>query len=401
MKKYANQILTVVTAALVIGVSLLLHTVWSHQAKEKPVTKVGFIYDGDTATPYTNNFVRAEQELKEEFGDDVEIISYSNVPDNNSEKSIRALADAGCDIIFTNSFGYGETAKKLAGEYPKIQFCQATCANANEKPVYDNYHTFMGNVYQGRYISGVIAGMKLKEMIKKGVITKEEVKIGYVGAYPYAEVISGYTAFFLGIRQEVPEAVMSVKYTDSWSDYTVEKVFAEELIEEGCVMISQHSDTIGPAVACESARAKGKTVYHVGYNQSMIDIAPTTSILSSRINWNPYIVEAVRAVREGQNIENSIPGNVHGNDIGAGFEKDWVQIVEINDLIAAKGSRKRAEQLIQEFRQGSVPVFQGDYVGVDPFDETDTYDLNEGYIENEKSSAPSFHYVLKDVIRVE
>ncbi len=285
-------------------------------------------------------------------------------------------------------------------EYPDIQFCEATCDNANTDPVLPNYHTFMGEIYQGRYISGVVAGMKLREMIDTGVIKSSEAMVGYVGAYPYAEVISGYTAFLLGVRSVAPEAVMKVLYTDTWSSYGLEKKCAERLIDEGCVIISQHSDTIGPAVACEEAAVQ-KTVYHVGYNQSMTDVAPTTSLISCRINWIPYFTGAVSAVLSEQPIEEMIDGNRHGMDVGAGFEKDWVQMLELNSYIAAEGTKEEIERLTNEFSSGGVDVFVGDYTGKNPFDETDTIDLKGGYTENENSSAPAFHYVLDDVITVE
>ncbi|MCR4837539.1 MAG: BMP family ABC transporter substrate-binding protein [Eubacterium sp.] len=139
--------------------------------------------------------------------------------------------------------------KKYAGLHPEIQFCEATAPDANDEngdPVYENYHTFMGEIYQGRYISGVVAGMKLKELLDQGILRPEEAKVGYVAAYSSAEVISGYTAFFLGVRSIVPEAVMEVKYTNTWSNYNIEKQCADELIDRGCVIISQHSDTTGP-----------------------------------------------------------------------------------------------------------------------------------------------------------
>ena len=163
--------------------------------------------------------------------------------------------DAGCDLIFTTSYNYGTVTKEFAEKYPGIEFCMATCANANEEPVLKNYHTFMGKIYQGRYTAGVAAGMKMKELIKEGVITEQQAKIGYVAAYPYAEVISGYTAFLLGVRSVVPDAVMTVRYTNKWNDYRTEKKYAKGLIDEGCVIISQHSDTAGPATACEETAA--------------------------------------------------------------------------------------------------------------------------------------------------
>ncbi len=400
MKKSLRILTTGLTVLALILVSLGVGRYTAKTAEADHVT-VGFIYDGDAATPYSANFIRAEEALRNELGDRVTIIPIRNVSEADSESHIRDLCEAGCDIIFTTSYGYEESAKICAHEYPDIEFCQATGDNANTDPVLPNYHTFMGEIYEGRYISGVLAGMKLHEMIADGTITEEEAVVGYVGAFPFAEVISGYTAFFLGVRSVVSGAVMKVKYSNTWSGYSEEYRLAQELIDEGCVLISQHSDTIGPAVACEEAHGQGKTVIHVGYNTSMEGVAPATSLVSCRINWNPYILGAVKAVMNNEKIEDAVPGHVHGNDIGAGFEKDWVQLLDINDAVAAKGSDARAGDLIQQFRAGDVPVFKGNYTGTNPADAADTIDLSNGFPENAQRSAPAFCYVLDDVIEIE
>ena len=166
------------------------------------------------------------------------------------------------------------------------------------------------------------------------------------------------------------------------------------------MIISQHSDTSGPAAACEETE-RTRAVYYVSYNESMRDIAPTTYLTGSKINWCPYITKAVGAVLEGKRIEETIMGNVNGNDIGSGFENDWVQMLEINEFIVAEGTQERVMQLIERFQHKDLFVFKGEYTGVDPFDPEDTIDLQAGYKENEKCSAPSFHYVLKDVVMVE
>ena len=392
-------VVTIISAMLVIAVFAIYNVLgFGKQADDKKI-KVGFVYIGDESNPYTYNFIRSQKALEAEYGNRVEIIVKENVTEGTEEKPIRELVSAGCEIIFTTSYGYGETVKKIAAEYPNIQFCQATCGNANEEPVQQNYHTFMGHIYEGRYVAGVVAGLKMQEMIKEGVISEEEAQVGYVAAFPYAEVISGYTSFLLGVRSVVPSAKMVVKYTNTWGNYRIENVVAKELIEEKCVIISQHSDTIGPAVACEAAEGETK-VYHVGYNQSMQEVAPTTSLVSARINWTPYIVAAVDAVLNDKIIEENVKGRVNGNDVGAGFDKDWVQLIDLNSAIVAEGTEEKVDQIIKQFQNDELVVFKGDYVGVDSFDETDTYELKLGYEENKDLSAPTFHYVLKDIIRV-
>ena len=360
---------------------------------------VGLIVDGDESTPYSENFIRAMDTMKMEFGDDIDIMIRCNVPYDDVDEVLRELADKGCDIIFTNSYGYGETVKAVAAEYPGVQFCQATCDNA-DKSIVSNYHTFMGEIYEGRYIAGMVAGLKLTELIDKGVIIPEEAWIGYVGAYPYPEVISGYTAFLLGARQTCPSARMRVTYTNTWTSYMKEKEIAGELIDEGCIIISQHSDTIGPAVMCESAETD-HPVFHVGYNQDMIDVAPTTSLIGTRINWTPYIRDAIKATMNNRKIEEVIRGHVHGNDIGAGFEKGWVEMLELNPAIAPEGGAELVNRSIEDFKNGRIHVFLGDYIGLNPTDPSDSWDLNTEYLENSDSSAPTFRYILKDVIVVE
>lgn len=391
--------ITLISAITMIVIAFGIH--YFTDGKEKGGTiQVGFVYVGDASDAYTANFLKAQSAIEKQYAGQVDIIAKYNVPENDVEDILEVLVEEGCELIFTTSYGYGEKTKEYAAAYPNIQFCQATCSNANEVPHLSNYHTFMGSIYQGRYICGVVAGMKLKELIDNGIIMPEQAKVGYVGAFPYAEVISGYTSFFLGIRSVVPEATMTVKYTNTWSNYYSEKECAKELIDEGCVIISQHSDTSGPAVACEETD-RSKVVYYVSYNESMRDVAPTTYLTGSKINWSPYMLKAVQAVLSDQEIEKTIKGNVNGNDVGAGFDNDWVQMLEINEFVAAKGTQERVDELIREFKQDKIQVFCGEYIGVNPEDESDTIDLREGYPENENSSAPTFYYILKDVITIE
>ncbi|MBR1441797.1 MAG: BMP family ABC transporter substrate-binding protein, partial [Lachnospiraceae bacterium] len=218
--------------------------------------------------------------------------------------------------------------------------------------------------------------------------------------FPTSEVISGYTAFLLGVRSVVPTATMQVCYTHTWSSYPQEKAAARQLIDAGCVIISQHTDTIGPAIACEEASGE-KQVYFVGYNQSMSEVAPGTSLVTSRICWDPYVLGAVDAVLNNKPIEDNVFGKVHGTDISAGFEKGWVEMTDLNLQVAAPGTQEAMDNAISMFVRGNDSfVFRGNYTGVDPDDPSDTIDLKGGYIENENTSYPLFHYILKDVITI-
>ncbi len=369
-----------------------------HLSGGKENLKIGFIYDNDESTPYTYNFSLAKDALEKKYGENVEILTRSNVLDDEMEEPLRELASEGCDIIFFN--GYSELVMKLAPEYPDIQFCQTSYMDMNGKTVPQNYHTFKGEAYQGRYVSGIVAGMKIKQMISEGMITEDQALVGFVAAFPTSEVISGYTAFLLGIRSVVPQAVMRVIYTYTWSSYAHEKNAAQRLIDDGCVIISQHTDTIGPAIACEEASQK-KEVCFVGFNQSMSEVAPAASLVTSRVCWEPYVLSAAEAVKKEKSIESVVAGNINGTDAFAGFDKGWVEMIDLNMQVAAPGTEEAMNSAIAKLKKGKVDfVFKGDYIGKDHDDPSVTYDLSKGYIENKNTSYPLFNYMLSEIITV-
>jgi basic membrane protein A len=392
-------ITTVVTCLILLAVFSGCFSVLNlNNVKEN--LKVGFIYDNDESTPYTYNFSLAKDALEKKYGEKIEILTCSNVLDNEMEEPLRDLADQGCEIIFFN--GYSELVRELAPEYPDVQFCQASYMDMSDQKVPDNYHTFKGEAYQGRYVSGIAAGLKIKQMITEGVIDEDQALVGFVAAYPTSEVISGYTAFLLGVRTIVPSAVMRVSHTNTWSSYAHEKDAAQKLIDDGCVIISQHTDTIGPAIACEEAlTTKNKEICFVGFNQSMSEVAPGTSLVTSRICWEPYILAAVDAVMTGKKIESTVSGTIHGTDASAGFNEGWVEMIDLNQQVAAPGTQTVMDSAIYQLRRGDVDfVFKGDYTGTDPDNPSDTINLKNGYVENENTSYPVFHYILDDVITI-
>ncbi|MCR5495816.1 MAG: BMP family ABC transporter substrate-binding protein [Treponema sp.] len=391
-----NFLITLFSGLLFIFIFQYLGYLKSVRNETDNIIKVGFVYEGDESTPYTNNFISAQNALEREFGDRINIFVKNNVSVSSCDYAIKELIEDSCYLIFLNSYSFQVSSKAAAKENPCVHFCQATGDNSLVNPL-PNYHTFMGEIYQGRYISGLVAGKKLEELIKKGQIEPSQSLVGYVAAFPYAEVISGYTAFLLGVRTIVPDAKMYVRYTNTWNNFSLEKECAKKLIDDGCIIIGQHSDSIGPAVAVEDAHSN-KIVFHVGYNQSMLNIAPTTSLISSKINWYPYIREATRAVLFNRPIEKALKVHVHGNDAGAGFESDWVQMLELNEIIAAEGSRKLIDDTVNAFKKGHLPVFIGNYVGKNPYNINDTCNLEKEFKENETRSAPSFCYILDDVV---
>ena len=397
MKKYIIATACVCLAVLV-AVSFL-SGFWEGR-QEMATLKVGFLYESDESTPYTYNFMRSQSDLEAELGSQVQTLSYSNVHGMDIETPLRDLVRQGCGIIFTNV--ETERLGEIATEYPQVQFCQQALSEMKQTVEPDNYHTFNGEIYQARYISGVVAGMKLREMLDNGKITPQEAKVGFIGAFHNNEVVSSYTAFLLGIHTVAPEATMRVKYINVWDSYSKEKKAARELIAEGCVMLAQYVDTVGIASACQEAATRGDQVYHIGFHQSMVDVAPAASLISIRDNYSPYVIGAVKAVMNHQKIEQAVTGNVHGtHDISAGFEQDWVEMLELNETIAAPGTQAKIDRLEESFRKGQVEVFKGNYSGINPDNPADVIDLDKGYTENAESSAPSFHYLLMNYISIE
>ncbi len=391
-------ILVVIICAVVLAAASLLFGFW-HEQQNAKVLKVGFVYSEDESTPYTANFVKAQRALEEEYGSKVEILVKNNVLSRESEQPMRELIREGVKVIFINMDT--DIPVTLAREFPQVQFCQASMPTISIEGTTENYHTFNGEIYQARYVSGIAAGMKLRQLLDSGALLPQDALVGYVGANSTTEVISGYTAFLLGVRSVAPEATMRVRYTGSWSNFSAEKEQTRELINEGCVIIAQHVNTTASAVVCEEAVSAGRTVYHVGYHQSMMDIAPSSSLVSIRTNWTPYIIQAVQAVMNDQVIENVVEAHAHGRDLSAGFEYGWVELLELNKFIAADGTQEKINNAIESMKKGRIKVFSGNYTGVNPLNPADTIDLSTGYTENQYSSNPSFGYVLRDCITVE
>jgi basic membrane protein A len=396
MKK--QFIITLIVCVIVLAAVSVLTGFWQDKPGSK-VLRIGFIYSEDESTPYTANFIKGQRAIEEEYGSKVEILVKSNVLSRESEQPIRDLIRDGCRILFINMDT--DIPVTLAWEFPNVQFCQASMPTISMEGTPENYHTFNGEIYQARYVSGIAAGMKLRQLLDSGSILPKDALVGYVGANSTAEVISGFTAFILGVKSVAPEASMRVRYTGSWSNFAAEKEQTKQLIDEGCIIISQHVNTAAPAIACEEAMAAGRTVYHVGYHQSMMDVAPSSALVSVRTNWAPYMIQAVQAVMNDQPIESVVEGHAHGRDMSAGFDHGWVELLELNKYVAADGTQGKIDNAIEALKKGKIKVFSGNHIGVNPLNPADTIDLNQGYTEHQNSSNPSFGYILKDCITLE
>lgn len=358
--------------------------------------KVGIIYIGDENEGYTEAHMTGIKEMKEALGlSDDQVIEVTNIPeDQTCYDTAKDLVGQGCNVIFANSFGHEDYMIEAAKEFPDVEFCHATGFKAASSGL-SNMHNYFTAVYESRYVSGVVAGMKLNEMIENGEITADKCKIGYVGAYPYAEVISGYTAFYLGVKSVCESATMEVQYTNSWASMDLEKSTAEALIADGCVLISQHADTVGAATACEAAG-----VPIVGYNVSMIATAPNTALTSASINWGPYYTYAVKAVMDGEKID---------TDWCKGYSEGADCITELNKNTIAEGTEEKVAEVEAGIKDGSIHVFDTSKFTINGSSLEDLIESNEDYKkyadyvsdgyyhESEAASAPSFDIAIDGI----
>ena len=335
------------TLVAVMALLALTGTMFAKSSKKKaktPSFKVGIMYIGDENEGYTEGHMKGIQEMKKALGlSDSQIIEKKCIPED--EKAYDAavdLAEQGCNYIIGTSFGHESYLIQAAKDYPKIVFSHATGYQAAMSGL-KNMHNFMPSVYQSRYVSGIVAGLKLNDMIASGKISASEAKIGYVGAYPFAEVVSGYTSFFLGVRSVCPSATMEVRYTNSWADITLEKETAEALIANKCVLISQHADTTGAPTACE---ANG--VPCVGYNVDMISVAPNAALTSAALNWGAFYTLSAKAVMNGEAFD---------VDWSKGYSDNAVYITPINSKIATADAVAKTDAAVVAIKNGSLKVF--------------------------------------------
>ena len=375
----------VLSLVLVLAMVLMFSAVASADAIPADQIKVGLILLHDENIGYDEIHLNGFMDMVKALGltEDQYSIKY-NVPETEVcyDKAIE-LVDEGCDIIFADSFGHESYMLQAASEHPEVQLCHATGYQAKTSGL-TNMHNYFTAIYEARYVSGVVAGLKLNEMIDNGKITAEQAVMGYVGAYPYAEVISGYTAFYLGARSVCPSVTMKVTYTNSWADMALEKEAADALIAQGCVLISQHADTTGAPTACQAAG-----VPCVGYNVSMISVAPDSALTSAAVVWGPYYTYAVKCLIDGEEI---------ATDWCKGYVDGAVEIKELNEKTVAAGTEETVNAVIEKLKNGELHVFDTSTFTVDgKVLEDETYVWDGYYHESELASAPSFTYIVDGI----
>ena len=367
---------------------------------EAAALKVGLIcLHGENST-YDLNFIKAFEESCDKLG--VEYVIKPNVPEGQEcYEEAANLADDGCNIIFADSFGHEDYMIQAAKEFPDVQFCHATGTKAHTENL-PNYHNAFAAIYEGRYLAGVAAGMKLNELKEAGKLKGAAPKMGYVGAFTYAEVISGYTSFYLGAKSVCPDVTMDVTFTGSWYDETAEKEGANKLIQGGADLVSQHADSMGAPTACQDAG-----IPNVSYNGSTISVGKDTYIVSSRINWSPYYEYCVGQVQNGAAIDTDWTGTIATGS---------VELTELNDAVIAEGTQAKIDEVKAGLQDGSIHVFDtaqftvdgktlDSYkadVDTDPAYEADTEVISDGYFhESEYRSAPYFDLAIDGITRLD
>ena len=350
MKKKILAIFLVVAMVAALAVGLTACKKDDGKTNNYPDIKIGMLCLHDKNSTYDKNFITAMEEVQRELGlrDDQVIIKTGIPEDDTCYQEAMNLVDAGCNIIFADSFGHEAYMLKAAKKAPKVLFAHATGTRAHTENL-PNFVNAFASIYEGRFLAGVAAGLKLNEMIAAGKFSASEAKMGYVGAYTYAEVISGYTSFYLGAKSVCPTVKMDVQFTGSWYDETAEYNAANALINGGCKLISQHADSMGAPNACESAG-----IPNVSYNGSTFEACPDTFIVSSRINWAPYYKYIIAQMAKA------------GNDATkANVDKDWTGTIKTGSVVltnvgggaAAEGTVEKIVEVREKLVKGQIHVF--------------------------------------------
>ena len=332
--------------ALILALALCLAaTAGVADGIAKEDIKLGVILLHDELSTYDLNFMNGAREAIAALGmNEDQLIFYRTKAESVecAEAAEEAIEDDGCNMVFFDSFGHQYYTDEVVEKNPGVQFFHATGDLAHNKS-FSNLQNAFATIYEGRYLAGIAAGMKLNELKEAGKLKGDVPMMGYVGAYTYAEVISGYTSFYLGAKSVCPDVQMKVQFTGSWYDEKEEKAAAEALIQAGCDLISQHADSMGAPTACEDAG-----VPNVCYNVSTKEACPNTYLIFSRINWEPYFEYIINKTIAGEDIEVDWVGNMVN---GA------VIVDDLNENAAAPGTQEAIDTAKAELIAGTRHVF--------------------------------------------
>ena len=344
---------------------------------------VGMVCIGNAEMAYDRNFYNAADAAKEILADKGINIEWKYTYDHPEGDPVAAdcteFGEDGAIAVFLNSYGMENAMLTVAGDYPETVFASLTNEGSKSDDL-DNTVNAFPSIFEGRYLTGIAAGMKLNEMIENGEITEDEAVLGYVGAYTYAEVVSGYTSFYLGAKSVCPSATMLVEFIGSWGDPAMEATTAEHLIDQGAVVISQHSDSTTPATKCQE-----KGVYHIGYNIDMSDVAPEASIVSSTIDWTNYFVYVIETIVNG--------GTVDQDYMNHGIKEGDIKLTALNEEVAAAGTAEAIEAAKQDIVDGKLHVFDTSTFTVGGKEVTEAYlDMNADFTPDDVNAISDGYY---------
>ena len=298
--------------------------------------KVAVLYLSDPAegSGYSYTHDLGIQGMQTNLGLSSEQIVRKVVDDSDSDATRKAIEECiqdGCNIIFATSWGYMETVAQMAEEYPDIYFSHGTGYMSNGK----NFNNYFGRIYQARYLSGIVAGMKTQSNM-----------IGYVAAQDSSnsEVTGGIDAFALGVESVNADAKVYVAVTNSGYDPEKEEEKSRMLLDMGCDVMTQHCDTPYPQTL-----AQEYGVYGIGYNSDMSKETPDACLTSVIWNWSAYYTSAVKSI---------INGTWDGSNYFGGMQEGLVQITRLADF-CAEGTQEKVDEATQAILSGNFNVFDG------------------------------------------
>ncbi len=325
MKRVAMIAMSLVAASMIfLGCN-------NKDGKSSAITKdnimVGFVYIGSINDQgYTEAQDQSRLALVE-MG--IQTMYKENVPENSdAEKAIRDLVDAGCNVIYTTSFGFMDSTLNVAKDFPNVKFGHCSGFKTAE-----NVSTYFGRMYEARYLAGVVAGLKTKTN-----------KIGYVAAFPISECIRGINGFALGVQSVNPNATVDVVWTNTWYDPTKEKQGALELLNRGCDIIEQHQNTTAPQVAAEE-----KGAFAIGYNVATPTAAPKAYLTAPVFHWETFVKD---------DVEQILAGTWQSRKYWGGLVTGMVELAPLSDLVAP-GTEQEVAIARTAIENGSLKIFSG------------------------------------------
>lgn len=371
------------------------------EEQRKSSLKIGLILSGDDTDVYSKLHYDGLTSAVDKIGlKKDKLIVKSKVSEEQCYETAIALVDDGCTLIFAAGDKFEDYIVQAATEKTDVQFCYADGKQSNTNGL-KNYHNYGISTFESRYLTGVIAGMKLNEMIKNGEIVDSQAKIGYVGSVAGSQSRSDYTAFFLGVKSVCNGVTMEVQYSGLSNSANLERIAANALMANGCIMIAQQGYLNGAAETCEK---NGK--YFIGCDSSATDKAPKFSVTSTQIDLTPCYSYAIETYIKDGHLPTSWCN---------GIKDDAVSFAEINTAAfsseeSAKAAEEKAEQVKSSIKEGKLHIFNTSKWTIDNKKVTSTgtsdfqmlYNgteyIKDGYFaEGEIVSYPQFDFVIDGI----